>query len=76
MRNAQASRREPGVLRFDVIEQQDDPCRFVLVEIYRDAAAAASHKETAHYAVWRDTVADWMAVPRHGVKHHGVDLSN
>jgi len=76
MRNAWASRREPGVLRFDVIEQQDDPCRFVLVEIYRDAAAAASHKETAHYAVWRDTVADWMAVPRQGVKYHGVDLSS
>jgi autoinducer 2-degrading protein len=66
--NANASRLEAGVLRFDVLQQADDPARFVLVEIYRDAAAAAAHKETSHYPVWRDTVALMMAIPRVGVK--------
>jgi quinol monooxygenase YgiN len=70
--NAQASRREPGVLRFDVIQQADDPTRFVLIEIYRDAAAQAAHKETPHYPVWRDTVADMMAEPRTSVKYNSV----
>ena len=68
LRNAAASLREPGVLRFDVVQQQDDPTRFVLVEVYRDAAAAAAHKETAHYPVWRDTVALMMAEPRTSLK--------
>jgi quinol monooxygenase YgiN len=67
--NARASRKEPGVARFDVIQQQDDPTRFVLVEVYRDAAAAATHKETKHYPVWRDAVAPMMAEPRHSVKY-------
>jgi len=62
--NARESRREPGVLRFDVIQQADDPTRFVLIEIYRDAAANAAHKETAHYPVWRDTVESMMAEAR------------
>jgi quinol monooxygenase YgiN len=62
--NAEASRKEPGVVRFDLIGDRDDPSRFVLVEIYRDAAAAAAHKETAHYAAWRDAVAELMAEPR------------
>jgi len=66
--NAQASLKEPGVARFDVIQQQDDATRFVLVEVYRDANAAAAHKETKHYAVWRDTVASIMAEPRFSVK--------
>ena len=66
--NARQSLREPGVLRFDVLQQQDDPTRFVLVEIYRDAGAAAAHKETQHYLVWRDAVAPMMAEPRHSVK--------
>lgn len=66
--NARASLLEPGVLRFDVLQQADDPARFVLVEIYRDAAAAAAHKETPHYPVWRDAVAAMMAAPRVGVK--------
>ncbi len=70
--NARASLREPGVARFDVVQQADDPTRFVLVEVYRDAAAAAAHKETAHYPVWRDTVADLMAEPRDSVKFHNV----
>ncbi len=66
--NASASVREPGIARFDVCQQADDPTRFVLVEVYRDAAAPAAHKETAHYAAWRDTVAPMMAAPRTSVK--------
>jgi (4S)-4-hydroxy-5-phosphonooxypentane-2,3-dione isomerase len=70
--NASESVREPGVARFDVIQQQDDPTRFVLVEVYRTAAAIAAHKETAHYATWRDTVAPLMAEPRWSVKYAPV----
>jgi autoinducer 2-degrading protein len=66
--NAEASLREPGVLRFDVIQDQADPAHVVLVEVYRDADAPAAHKATAHYAAWRDTVADMMAVPRESAK--------
>ena len=66
--NAQHSLREPGIARFDLIQQQDDPTRFVLVEVYKDADAPSLHKETAHYARWRDTVADMMAVPRTSTK--------
>jgi quinol monooxygenase YgiN len=71
--NAQASRREPGIARFDVLQQADDPARFILVEAYRTAEAPAAHKETAHYAAWRDAVADLMAEPRHSVKFQNVD---
>jgi autoinducer 2-degrading protein len=70
--NAQASRREPGIARFDVMQQADDLTRFVLVEAYRDAHAPAAHKETAHYATWRDTVAPMMAAPRTSVKFANV----
>lgn len=70
--NARASVREPGIARFDVAQQADDPTRFVLVEAYRDAAAPAAHKETAHYAAWRDTVAPMMASPRSSVKFASV----
>jgi len=69
LQNAQASLQEPGVARFDVLQQQDDPRRFVLVEVYRSPEAAVAHKETAHYARWRDTVAEWMAEPRSSVKY-------
>jgi len=62
--NASASAQEPGIARFDVAQQADDPTRFVLVEVYRDADANAAHKQTEHYAVWRDTVAAMMAEPR------------
>ena len=62
--NARASLTEPGVLRFDVIQDQADPAHVVLVEVYRDAEGAAAHKDTAHYATWRDTVAEMMARPR------------
>jgi autoinducer 2-degrading protein len=67
--NARHSVQEPGIARFDVIQQADDPTRFVLVEVYRDAEAPARHKETAHYAQWRDAVAGMMAEPRSSVKY-------
>jgi quinol monooxygenase YgiN len=67
--NATHSMREPGVARFDVSQQMDDPTRFVLVEIYRTAEDPARHKETAHYAAWRDAVAPMMAEPRSSVKY-------
>ncbi|HTT56598.1 MAG TPA: antibiotic biosynthesis monooxygenase [Opitutaceae bacterium] len=66
--NARASVRESGVARFDVVQQADDPTRFVLVEVYRTPAAPAAHKETAHYQAWRDAVASMMAEPRTSVK--------
>ena len=72
LENARNSIREPGVVRFDVIRQQDDPTRFVLVEIYRDTDAPAAHKATAHYATWRDTVEPMMAEPRRSVKYEAV----
>jgi (4S)-4-hydroxy-5-phosphonooxypentane-2,3-dione isomerase len=67
--NAAASRDEPGVVRFDVLSDRTDPTHVVLVEIYRDEAAAAAHKETAHYATWRDTVAPMMARPRRAARY-------
>jgi quinol monooxygenase YgiN len=70
--NARASVQEPGVARFDVIQQLDDPSRFVLVEVYRTPEDAARHKDTAHYPVWRDTVAEMMAAPRQSVKYANV----
>ena len=72
--NAEASLREPGVARFDVVQQQDDPCRFVLVEAYRTDSAPAEHKVTAHYATWRDTVAPMMAEPRQSVRYSSIHL--
>ena len=72
LENARQSVREPGIARFDVLQQMDDPTRFVLVEAYRTPAAPAAHKETAHYAIWRDTVAPMMAEPRVSVKYTNV----
>ena len=68
-RNADASRDEPGVVRFDVLSDRADPGHVVLVEIYRDEAAAAAHKETAHYQRWRDAVAPLMARPRQATRY-------
>ena len=70
--NARQSAKEPGIARFDVVQQADDPTRFVLVEVYRTADAPAKHKETAHYAKWRDAVAPMMAEPRSSVKFSEV----
>ena len=66
--NARNSLREPGIARFDLVQQTDDPTRFVLIEVYRDEAATKAHKETAHYAKWRDTVAPMMNGPRTSTK--------
>jgi len=70
--NARNSVQEPGIARFDVCQQQDDPTRFVLVEVYRTPEDPGRHKETAHYQKWRDTVADMMAEPRTSVKYTNV----
>ncbi len=70
--NHEASVREPGNLRFDVLRSAEDPTRFVLYEWYVDEAAAKAHKATTHYATWRDTVADWFVEPRHGVRYEGL----
>jgi quinol monooxygenase YgiN len=70
--NARQSVKEPGIARFDAVQQTDDPTRFVLVEVYRTADAPAKHKETAHYQKWRDTVQPMMAEPRTSVKYGSV----
>jgi len=72
LENARESINEPGIARFDCLWQQDDPTRFVLVEVYRTADSPAKHKETAHYQKWRDTVADMMAEPRSSIKYTNV----
>lgn len=70
--NHEGSVREPGNRRFDVLQSADDPTKFVLVEAYASAEAAAAHKSTSHYLKWRDTVAPWMANPRQGVPYKGL----
>jgi autoinducer 2-degrading protein len=70
--NARASLAEPGVLRFDVIQDEADPAHVVLVEVYRDADASAAHKLTPHYAAWRDGVAEMMAEPRASTRFGAV----
>ena len=71
--NARHSRLETGILRFDLLRDTADPDRFLLVEIYRDAAATLAHKETPHYLTWRDAVADLMAEPRTSEKFENLD---
>jgi quinol monooxygenase YgiN len=72
LENTRSSIQEPGIARFDVLQQQDDPGRFVLVEVYRTKDDPAKHKETAHYQKWRDTVADMMVEPRSSIKYTNV----
>lgn len=72
LENASNSVKEERIARFDVIQQVDDPTRFILVEVYKTVEAQSAHKETAHYLKWRDTVADMMAEPRQGVKYGNV----
>ena len=67
--NARQSLKEPGIARFDVVQQNDDPARFVLVEAYRTVEATAAHKATAHYAAWRERMESLMAEPRSSVKY-------
>jgi quinol monooxygenase YgiN len=69
LENARNSVQEPGIARFDVIQDQADPAHFVLVEVYRTVEDTVHHKETAHYTTWRDAVAEMMAVPRTSVKY-------
>ena len=68
LENARNSVREPGIARFDVVQDNDNPAHFVLIEVYRTRDDPARHKETAHYAAWRDAVADMMAEPRTSAK--------
>lgn len=70
LENAFESVKEMGNARFDVLQSDDDPTRFVLYEAYATPEAAAAHKNTPHYLKWRETVADWMAEPRQGVVYH------
>jgi (4S)-4-hydroxy-5-phosphonooxypentane-2,3-dione isomerase len=70
--NHEASVKEPGNLRFDVLQLAEDPTRFLLYEAYVSADDAAAHKETQHYLTWRNTVANWMASPREGVPYSGL----
>ncbi|MHC4559939.1 MAG: putative quinol monooxygenase [Planctomycetota bacterium] len=72
LENARNSIQEPGIARFDIIQQQNDPTRFVLVEVYRTPDDPARHKETAHYQKWRDAVSDMMAEPRTSMKYTNV----
>ena len=70
--NARASLLEPGVVRFDLAQQQDDASQFLLLEIYRTAEDPARHKATDHYATWRDAVEPMMAEPRRSIKYHAL----
>ena len=72
LENARQSAREPGVVRFDVIQREDDPEQFVLVEIYRASEDPARHKQTAHYDTWRQAVEPMMASPRRGIKYRAL----
>jgi autoinducer 2-degrading protein len=70
--NHRSTLQEKGALRFDVSRAEDDPSRFFLYEVYQDKAAFEAHQQTPHYKTWKETVADWMARPRQGVKHHSL----
>lgn len=70
--NHEAAVREPGNLRFDILQSPEDPDYFIFYEAYRSAGDAAAHKQTAHYKTWRETVADWMAEPRQGIPMLGL----
>lgn len=76
LENARNSVQEPGIARFDVIQSQDDPTRFILVEVYHSLEAAQQHKETTHYKIWRDAVADMMAEPREGKRYTNIYPEN
>lgn len=74
--NARNSRLEPGILRFDVAQQSDDPTRFMLYEVYKSSDDHAAHRQTAHFATWRDTVADMMVTPRVGTRYQNISPSD
>ena len=70
--NSENTRKEPGNVRFDILQAVDEPNRFFLYEVYTSSEGFKSHQETEHYLKWRETVADWMAQPRSGVKHNSI----
>ena len=70
LENARNTRNEPGNVRFDLLQAEDDPARFFLYEVYHSKPDFVTHQQTPHYLKWRDTVQDWMAQPRQGVRHH------
>jgi quinol monooxygenase YgiN len=72
LENARNSLQESGVVRFDVLQMDDDPSRFLLIEVYRDADGPARHKETAHYLAWKQKAEAWMAEPRKGIRFHNL----
>ncbi len=72
LENARATRSEPGNVRFDVLQAEEDRCQFFFYEVYRSKEAFSAHQQTKHYFKWRDTVKDWMAEPRRGVKHLSI----
>ncbi|MBD3384377.1 antibiotic biosynthesis monooxygenase [candidate division KSB1 bacterium] len=72
LENARNSIQEPGITRFDLLQQQDDPGRFVLVEVYRTPEDAGKHKETDHYKTWRKAVENMMAEPRYSIKYDNI----
>jgi autoinducer 2-degrading protein len=72
LENARNTRKEPGNLRFDVSQAENDPNRFLLYEVYKRKEDLAAHQQTAHYLTWKGTVADWMAQPRQGVRHNSL----
>ena len=72
MKNHRNTLQEPGNIRFDVLQSKEDPTRFTLYEVYKSEDAVNAHKETSHYLEWRETVADWMAKSREGLKHEVI----
>ena len=72
VKNHQCSIKEPGNIRFDILQSADDPAKFLLYEAYESKETAATHKKTEHYLEWRETVAGWMAKPRNGVPYKAV----
>jgi autoinducer 2-degrading protein len=74
--NHRGSVMEPGNLRFDVLQQADDPCRFMIYEAFESEEAVTAHKETIHYLRWRDKAAGWMAEPRRGIRYNIMEPSD
>ena len=72
IKNHELSIQEPGNKRFDILQSTENPASFLLYEAYESLEAAAAHKQTAHYAAWRDAVADWMAEPRRGIPYKAI----
>jgi (4S)-4-hydroxy-5-phosphonooxypentane-2,3-dione isomerase len=68
--------KEPGNIRFDFTQQADDPCKFMIYEVFESEDAVLEHKKTSHYKIWRDTVEDFMAEPRHGVRYKIIEPSD